>query len=199
MKRIISGVARNGEPTLKLNNISLCSSFNPSKEAKTWVNSKIDFCSEAEVIFVLGLAAGYHSVELALRLFDKEIVVIEKNIDVTQWFWQNTETPVENLRVISIAKEKDYEKIRIELNQPYIVLENPYSLQMQPEYIKKLKERLLVRTSEELRLTNRYRIKHKVELNSQDLLSVKDVDVNFKKQELSREKAVWQALRELVR
>ena len=65
--------AKNGAESLKLNGISIYSSYNPINGVQRWINTEIDFNSKSYLLIGLGL--GYHLIELSKIVIDKQIVV----------------------------------------------------------------------------------------------------------------------------
>jgi len=65
--------AKNGEDTLKLNGVSIYSSYNPMKGVKQWINKEIDL--QAKGYLLIGLGLGYHLAELSKLVPNKSIIV----------------------------------------------------------------------------------------------------------------------------
>jgi spore maturation protein CgeB len=74
--------SRNGLPSVRVNNITLHSLYDPEREAKIWVQHYEDVIKSASVIFVFGFGLGYHLLELCKRATDREITVFEPGIDI---------------------------------------------------------------------------------------------------------------------
>ncbi|MBI4847514.1 MAG: glycosyltransferase [Nitrospirae bacterium] len=68
-------------PSLKVDNISLHSLYDPIKEARSWFLHYEKDIQEAESISVLGFGLGYHVVELCKNT-GKEITVFEPRLDI---------------------------------------------------------------------------------------------------------------------
>ena len=75
-------VSRTGHKILKTDGRSLCSSIDPVKEAQNWARAAVQNLRAGETVFVLGLAAGYHVVELAKVLEPSRFLVIENNGEI---------------------------------------------------------------------------------------------------------------------
>lgn len=65
--------ARNGENSLLLNGVSIYSRYNPSQDARKWINA--EFKSNFPSYFLIGLGLGYHLRSLIEQADAKEIVV----------------------------------------------------------------------------------------------------------------------------
>ncbi|MFJ7732322.1 motility associated factor glycosyltransferase family protein [Lysinibacillus sp. NPDC097231] len=86
--------AKNGEPTLQLNGVSIYSNYRPIEDAKRWITSECDMKSNE--FLLIGLGLGYHLKALAetvkgkritVYYFDKKELEIfySKNKNVTWW------------------------------------------------------------------------------------------------------------------
>lgn len=78
--------AKNGQLTLKLNNLFIYSRYRPFEDAKRWAYEMID--TEKETFVLIGLGLGYHAVALAeavptktvyVYYFDEEELALAKN------------------------------------------------------------------------------------------------------------------------
>lgn len=68
-------LSKNDKKVIKVNNIYLCSKYDPIREANVLINSYKHILNE-KIIHVIGLGAGYHIKELAERIEDNQIVKI---------------------------------------------------------------------------------------------------------------------------
>jgi len=68
-------------PSLRINNISLHSLYDPVKEAESWVKYYEREIGKVQSFYVLGFGLGYHLLELC-RITDSPITVFEPRIDV---------------------------------------------------------------------------------------------------------------------
>src|SRR6516162_293586 len=60
MRSIEFSMAKNSELTFTVDGRHLCSSINPSKEAKSWVVHHEKYWKNCETVIVVGLGCGYH-------------------------------------------------------------------------------------------------------------------------------------------
>ena len=75
-------VSRTGHKILKTDGRSFSSSIDPVKEAQNWARAAVQNLGAGETLFVLGLAAGYHVVELAKVLDPSRFLVIENSAEI---------------------------------------------------------------------------------------------------------------------
>ncbi|MEW6601132.1 MAG: glycosyltransferase [Nitrospirota bacterium] len=68
--------SKKGLPSLKINNISLHSLYDPLKEADAWVKYFETDIDKAQELYVLGFGLGYHLLELC-RISEKPVTVFE--------------------------------------------------------------------------------------------------------------------------
>lgn len=88
--------------------ITFHSKYDPLKEATTWANTAAEEVYDVGNIVVIGLAAGYHIIELAKRLPNRQIDVLEFNEAYAKWFkttplYENLQN-LQNVKVYTIAK-----------------------------------------------------------------------------------------------
>lgn len=65
--------AKNGVQSLKLNGISIYSSYNPLNGVQRWIKTEVDF--NAKSYLLIGLGLGYHLLELSKIVPNQQIVV----------------------------------------------------------------------------------------------------------------------------
>jgi len=65
--------AKNGEVTLRLNEVFIYSKYRPKEDAVRWINAEFD--EEAESYLLIGLGLGYHLQELIGKSKDKPVTV----------------------------------------------------------------------------------------------------------------------------
>lgn len=88
--------------------ITFHSKYDPLKEATTWANTAAVEVYDVGNIVVIGLAAGYHIIELAKRLPDRQIDVLEFNEAYAKWFkttplYENLQS-LQNVKMYTIMK-----------------------------------------------------------------------------------------------
>lgn len=79
--RVQAVETKSGIPSLRADNITLHSTYDPIEEAKTWVSHYGDDIQGASVVYVLGFGLGYHVRELC-RHAKQKIVVVEPRMDI---------------------------------------------------------------------------------------------------------------------
>ena len=79
--------ARNSERIAKLNGRILCSSIDPSREARKWVDLHSEISEDCETIFVLGLGCGYHIVEPDYPLFPDRDMESRQHATNYRYIW----------------------------------------------------------------------------------------------------------------
>ena len=65
--------SKNGEVTLRLNEVFIYSKYRPKEDAVRWINAEFD--EEAESYLLIGLGLGYHLQELIGKSKDKPVTV----------------------------------------------------------------------------------------------------------------------------
>ena len=75
-------VSRTGHKIFRFDGRSLSSSIDPVKEAQSWARAAVQNLRAGDTLFVLGLAAGYHVVELAKLIDPSRFLVIENNAEI---------------------------------------------------------------------------------------------------------------------
>lgn len=88
--------------------ITFHSKYDPLKEATTWAKTAAEEVYDVGNIVVIGLAAGHHIIELAKRLPNRQIDVLEFNEAYAKWFkttplYENLQG-LQNVKVYTIAK-----------------------------------------------------------------------------------------------
>ncbi|WP_337017385.1 motility associated factor glycosyltransferase family protein [Oceanobacillus massiliensis] len=77
-------------PTIKIenqqNNLIFHSKYDPMREVNAWCKNALEEIKPLEEIVIIGLAAGYHVIQLAEALPGKNITVIEFNEIFYKWF-----------------------------------------------------------------------------------------------------------------
>lgn len=72
-----------GQPTFRRDGRLLASRFDPWGEARAWVQRRSAFFDKVETIFVLGVGAGYHVLELA-KATKARVVVLDSDADLIE-------------------------------------------------------------------------------------------------------------------
>ena len=99
---IIVSESKSGLPTLRVNNNSIHSSYDPVKEAAEWVKSYEQKICSADNIVVFGFGLGYHVVELC-RSSGKHITVFEPNLNILKAALQSVdlEPVISKIKIIT--------------------------------------------------------------------------------------------------
>jgi hypothetical protein len=74
--------ARNGQPIVKVDGLSIVSSFDPMKEARGWAENALKEIGERESVIVLGAACGYHLMALRELSPNLQILTIEASEEI---------------------------------------------------------------------------------------------------------------------
>src|SRR5262245_13648323 len=82
--------AKNGQPIFTVAGVHLCSSYDPEREARSWLRAYHEKCRPAETVFLIGLGCGYRAIALAEDFREKKVIVFEKNDDFIRWFRRNS-------------------------------------------------------------------------------------------------------------
>lgn len=199
-------VTKNNLPTIAIQGVSLSSMYDPIKEAKQWVEAQRVDSESTCAVFVLGLAGGYQVEELALQNPQVEIIVLELRPQVIQWFWKRAKRQLKNLRIVNAAKEVSLQRFSKELQSPYRVIRNPYSVRLDGSQLISLEETLLGRSPksiQKMRGIHKAFKNVKVDdsiLEKDELVGIHQIEVLMKRADNSemREKQIWASLRELV-
>lgn len=113
--------AKNGEPTLQLNNIYIYSKYNPKDDASKFVKKEFD--ENANCYFIVGLGLGYH-LEALLKLANNKrviaFVVDKQELEIYKQF--NSNLHLDGINNLEIILELDSE---INLNDFQIII--PFS------------------------------------------------------------------------
>lgn len=96
--------SKNGEKTIKINNIYLHSKYDPIKEARSFVNSNLLDNIDHTGYLVLGLGLGYHVKELAEKT-EKLIFVVESNHNLVNL--ANDICKINELENVIVLSEED--------------------------------------------------------------------------------------------
>jgi spore maturation protein CgeB len=133
---------RSGMPTLKVDNISLHSLYEPLKESREWVCHYQTVINSSSSIYVLGLGLGYHLLELC-EYTGKEITVFEPRVNVIRAALETVDlSPViSRVRIVTESKiTGSTDDIAILAHKPSVELNRDFFKSVQ----KKLKSRSLI-------------------------------------------------------
>lgn len=115
-------------PSLRLNNMSLHSLYDPVKEAEAWVRHYEQEINGSECIYVLGFGLGYHVLELC-KLTERPITVFEPRTDILRKALDTVDLTsiISKIKIVtdnSLEQTKDrpvvlHHKPSVSLNQKY--------------------------------------------------------------------------------
>jgi len=115
-------------PSLRVNNISLHSLYDPLKEAESWVKYYEGEIGKAESLLVLGFGLGYHLLELC-RVTDRPVTVFEPERDVLRKALETVDlSPVlSRIRIITDHSVPPYQhNIAVLQHKPSVTLNHEY-------------------------------------------------------------------------
>lgn len=126
-------------PSLKVNNISLHSMYDPEKEAVSWVKYYEGEIGKAELLYVLGFGLGYHLLELC-RVTDIPVTVFEPRMDVLRKAFLNLDltTILSRIRIITESRIPA-------VNDGFAVLHHKPSVTLNHEYFDDIQAKLRAR------------------------------------------------------
>lgn len=101
--------------------VSLCSKVSPLKEAKDWVTHFRKDLLWTDEVFVVGLGAGFHLIQLCHEFPKKNVFVFEPESEVIEFFFDSFECP-ENLKVILTSDRHQFEPYTQFRNKRFIIL-----------------------------------------------------------------------------
>lgn len=195
------------------NGVLLCSSIDPVAEAKKWVEKYIADINEYEVIFILGLAGGFHIKQLAQAIPDTEIIVIESLKPLEKELLSRRGPLQDNVTILagySINELKQNVYFRAGVKSIYRILKYPTSCRLNSDYYENVERLLCGHDYESLQfhLDGRQHLKSlfdeinlKKECSDTENITILDVEKSIRKKnkELSRDAMIFMTLRELVR
>jgi spore maturation protein CgeB len=134
---------RSGMLSLRVNNISLHSLYDPIKESREWVGHYNPVISNSSSVYVFGLGLGYHILELCENT-GKEITVFEPRVNVIRAAFEAVDlSPViSRVRIVTESKiTGNSDDIAILAHKPSVELNRDFFERVQ----KKLKSRALIK------------------------------------------------------
>lgn len=192
----------------------VCSGVRPVREAEKWADGKSERFRDCKVVIVLGLANGFHAVEIAKRFPGLRVCVVNDNNEFLVPSAQVLDIQSSYFEVITLKSADDLKsnsKIRKILNLPYSVVEFPPATALNRDFYNKVGELLVGRTQEALEFClscrgdswSQFKYDNvKESRNSQglQLISFKDLQMRLSESDSSfRVKAIGQVLKELIR
>jgi spore maturation protein CgeB len=119
---------RTNLPSLRINDITLHSLFDPEKEAKAWVRHYDELIKDKSAVFVLGFGLGYHLLELC-RVTDREVTVFEPSIDILRTALETVDLTsiLSRIKIVTDGKVENYRgKIVTLQHNPSVNLDKTY-------------------------------------------------------------------------
>jgi spore maturation protein CgeB len=115
-------------PSLRVNNISLHSLYDPVKEAKAWACHHGEELNNAASIYVLGFGLGYHVMELC-KITDREITVFEARADILRKAFETVDlAPIlPRIKIVTNGRVPSHKnKFAVLQHAPSVHLESMY-------------------------------------------------------------------------
>lgn len=200
--------SRSGHRIIKCDGRVLASTFDPIKEAKTWVDQSVQLADARETLVILGLGAGYHVVELRSRRDRQPVLVIENRREIVSAACEVNP----GLCEVDVVCETDWRKlvehgsVRDAIGGTFRILKHGPSLRNEPEFYFGTERFLLGRDKESFLLQLKARPELCAMLDSDEILRMPDDAVSIKT--VSRlfhessirfeERRIWKVLEELV-
>ncbi len=196
----------------KQNGTLLCSSIDPMAEAKKWVARQTGDLKSYDVLFVLGLAGGFHINQLAQNFPDSEIIVIEPIKELEKMLLSRRGPVAENITILSgltLEEIKANVFVRAGLKSLYRVLAYPTSCRLNKDFFEKVENLLLGRDADSFsyHLEGRSHLRRFFETldifedGNSHSITILDIERALRKRStvLEREGMIFMALRELVK
>ncbi|WP_285397563.1 6-hydroxymethylpterin diphosphokinase MptE-like protein [Lysinibacillus sp. fls2-241-R2A-57] len=106
--------AKNNEKTLKLNNISIYSTYRPLESVEKWIKAEVDM--KVDNYLLIGLGLGYHLKSLINCTKNKKIVVYYFDQEELSLFYENNNDgwwKVDNIQIVNTLKGKDFKSFQV--------------------------------------------------------------------------------------
>lgn len=200
--------SRSGHLVIRKNGRLLGSSFDPTKEACAWATKAADQIKSDETAFILGLASGYHVMELRKLRPLQLIVVIECDPQVVREAY----SIFPELHKVPIVVEQEWLKLadnhlfRDHITDTYKVLTYGPSYQIDCDFFKRAEMLLMGRDKTSFLIQLKMRPELLAILDSDaleklgdDPISIKTMQKLFSQASLqNHERRLWRILEELV-
>jgi spore maturation protein CgeB len=128
--------AKNGMPSLRVQNACIHSLYDPVKESAAWCRHYAEEINNGEYIYVFGFGLGYHLLELC-KCSDKEITVFEPRLDILKKAFETIDL-TSILWQISIVIDENIPSGKY----VFEVLHHRPSVNLNPEYFKAIQKGL---------------------------------------------------------
>jgi Glycosyltransferase Maf N-terminal domain len=191
-----------------MNGKLLCSSFDPIKEAQSWVKKNEQKLNSQTQIVVLGAGCGYHLTVLAQAYRGTNIIVIEKNEELIDFCKAEHGLDLAEMEFVhgkDIQALKTNRPIKKALKKRYAVLTFYPACSYDLDFFNAAEELLLGRVDEGLQfiLSQRDDLQFisqnkKIKVASRELISIKTLMQMVGNNDQKEEIVVLKALRELV-
>jgi hypothetical protein len=220
MLKIKWEMSKSGHRVPSLNGICLASKFDPIAEAVKWVANYKESIFKSKTLFVLGLGAGFHVLELQRKMGDRKIIVLEPVTELIDDFISSHPYVTNDIKVLNIKGSQDLVNdpvIQKHLRSLFTILVHAPSTRIHKTHFKNVKEILTGRDLralyfhlqcrpemntffEGLKIRQLER-KGLVELNEDFLFSIKHISSAIHEGvfPLQREGMLWMALKEMVK
>ena len=145
--------ARDGTRFFSWRGKLICSGSRPLEEAVRWAEKQSEKITDCRVVVILGLANGFHAVELAKSNPGVRICVINDNESFLVPSTQILDIQSSLFEVITVSRAQDLRdatKIKKILNESYAVVEFAPAVALNREFYNQVRDLLLGRTREAL-------------------------------------------------
>lgn len=107
-------LAKNNEKTLKLNNISIYSTYRPCESVEKWIKAEVD--TKIDNYLLIGLGLGYHLKSLFNYTKNKKIIVYYFNQEELSLFYENNSDgwwKADNIQIVDTLKEIEFKSFQV--------------------------------------------------------------------------------------
>ncbi|MFJ7408982.1 MULTISPECIES: motility associated factor glycosyltransferase family protein [unclassified Lysinibacillus] len=107
-------LAKNNEKTLKLNDISIYSTYRPFESVEKWIKAEIDL--KVDNYLLIGLGLGYHLKSLLNYARNKKIIVYYFNLEELLLFKKNNSDDwwkKDNIQIVNTLKGLDFKSFQV--------------------------------------------------------------------------------------
>lgn len=196
-----------GEKVLRFKGRLLASRFDPTREAKEWIESRQCFLKDVRTVFVLGFGSGHHVLEL-LNSTRAKIIVLEANeeiLNIGSKIHKFDESRVSFYHVSNARSLRRIEAVKSAVTKSFIVLTHAPSFALSAEVYKEFSAQLLGRDwgslSWQWKLRNAPEFDRTARIDAGgEPLSLHDLEqTELVQNSEERERILFKALRELVK
>ena len=197
--------AQNGEKILRYDGKLLASRFDPTREAREWVQSRREFLDKVATVFVLGMGSGQHVHEL-LRSTPARLIVLEASEDIIAT--ELNDFPAGRISIYHVPNGRALRKIdavKSAVARSFVVFSHAPSQALFPKIYQECRAQLIARDWGNLNWQWKLRSGPAFDSNpridgTSQLLSIHDLEqTELVQNSEEREKLLFLALRDLVK